>query len=161
MRSLLLFTTMIGFAIALGGCASSSPIERYGDSKSAFGTPTELIANDYPEKDIYRIYHRAATGFVSIQSLRETAERRADDFARRQGKSMVVLGEQTSGPPFILGNFPRIEIVFALVNTPEMASRTHVEPQTKYDELGKLKKLLDEGVITQEEFEQEKAKILN
>lgn len=33
--------------------------------------------------------------------------------------------------------------------------------EQKYDHLGKLKALLDEGVITQEEFESEKEKILS
>lgn len=34
-------------------------------------------------------------------------------------------------------------------------------PNHRYDQLGKLKALLDEGVITQEEFQSEKEKILN
>lgn len=35
------------------------------------------------------------------------------------------------------------------------------DPNLKYDHLGKLKALLDDGVITQEEFESEKEKILS
>lgn len=37
----------------------------------------------------------------------------------------------------------------------------NVDPSDKYDKLRKLKSLLDEGVISKEEFEQEKDKILN
>jgi hypothetical protein len=129
-------------------------------SQSHFSKPPELISINYPATNIFRIYHRAATGFVSIHTIRQDAEQRAEEFAQRQGKSFVVLGERISNPPYILGNFPRIEIVFALIDKPRETN--DIAPQEdKYDELEKLKKLLDEGVITKEEFEREKAKILN
>jgi len=141
-----------------GGCATSSPVQRYSDSHLEFDDPTVLIENDYPGEDIYRIYHRAATGFVSIQSIRQSAEQRAEDFASRQGKAFVVLGEQISNPPYILGNFPRIEIVFALIDKTTVESPAH--ERDRYSELEKLKKLLDDGALTQEEYDTEKAKIL-
>jgi hypothetical protein len=145
------------FALLLAGCATSSPIRRADDSKSAFGHPPELIQNSYAPKDIYRIYHRAATGFVSIQSIRQAAEQRAGEFAKRQGKSFVVLGERISQPPYILGNFPRIEIVFALI---DKDPSKEIRIDDKYADLERLKKLLDSGALTQEEFQVEKAKIL-
>ena len=37
---------------------------------------------------------------------------------------------------------------------------TSVKEEDKYDKLAKLKKLLDDGVITKEEFEKEKIKLL-
>ncbi|MCL2859152.1 MAG: DUF4429 domain-containing protein [Oscillospiraceae bacterium] len=44
----------------------------------------------------------------------------------------------------------------------EHESNTTSEPQnSKYDELEKIKRLLEEGVLTEAEFEQEKEKILN
>jgi hypothetical protein len=151
---------LIVVGLALWGCATSSPIEQYDLSQSHFSKPPELISNNYPATNIFRIYHRAATGFVSIQTIRQDAERRAEEFAQRQGKSFVVLGERISNPPYILGNFPRIEIAFALIDKPRETN--DIAPQEdKYDELEKLKKLPDEGVITKEEFEREKAKILN
>ncbi len=146
-------------AIVLSGCAISSPIQRYGESSSSFSDPPQLAANSYPAKDIYRIYHRAATGFVSIQSIRQAAEQRADEFARQQGKSFVVLGEKISQPPYILGNFPRIEIVFALIDKKEELTRSGGD-RDRYADLERLKKLLDEGALTKEEFEAEKAKLL-
>ena len=70
----------------------------------------------------------------------------------------MVLGEQISQPPYILGNFPRIEIVFALI---EKSENTSPRPERdRYAEIEKLKKLLDQGALTQDEFEREKAKIL-
>lgn len=73
---------------------------------------------------------------------------------------MESIRETTATPPYILGNFPRVEIVFDCVDRP-----TAVEPATgddpKYTKLVNLKKLLDSHVITQDEFDREKAKILN
>jgi hypothetical protein len=59
-----------------------------------------------------------------------------------------------------LGNWPRVEIVFDCVLVlPPAASAPIDDP--KYSKLVNLKKLLDSGVITQAEFDQEKAKILS
>ncbi len=43
----------------------------------------------------------------------------------------------------------------------ENDNKTVVNQDDKYDQLFKLKKLLDEGIITQEEFNAEKIKLLN
>jgi hypothetical protein len=126
-------------SLAFAGCATSSPVQRFSESSSGFSEPPQLVSHTYPQKDVYRIYHRAATGFVSIQSIREAAEQRATEFAVRQGKSFVVLGEKISQPPYILGNFPRIEIVFALIDKKDaVASST---PRDRYADLERLKKL--------------------
>ncbi len=71
--------------------------------------------HNYPEKDIYRVYCQGASGFVPMSSLRSDLEDRAAKFCERQGKGMVVLGERMSQPPYILGNFPRMELVFAAI----------------------------------------------
>ncbi len=72
---------------------------------------------------------------------------------------MRVVSENISNPPYILGNFPRIEIVFACVDKPKTESPTFEDIQ--YEKLTDLKKLLDNGTITKEEFDKEKSKILN
>ncbi len=69
-----------------------------------------------------------------------------------------MLGEKTSSPPYILGNFPRIELIFALSDKDQTAEPKPLS--SKYDDLKKLKKLLDDGAITQAEFEAEKRKLL-
>jgi len=107
----------------LSGCATSTPIQRYSESKSAFSNGPVLMSNHYPETDIYRVYQRAATGFISIATLRQGVETRAATFCERQGKGMIVLGERISHPPYILGNFPRIEIVFACIDKPNANER--------------------------------------
>ncbi len=97
-------------------CATSSQISRYSESRAYFNSQPRVTKNEYSESDIYTLYERGATGFVSIQTLRLNLERRAELFANRQNKSFVVIGEKISEPPYILGNFPRIQIVFALVD---------------------------------------------
>jgi hypothetical protein len=73
------------------------------------------MSNNIPKKDIYRVFEQGANGFVSIASLREDMESRAEKFCERQGRGMLVLGESILHPPYLMGNFPRAEIVFAAV----------------------------------------------
>jgi hypothetical protein len=117
------------------------------------------ISAGTPGSETYRVFNQAATGFTSLQSVREDTEQRATAFCDRKGKVMESVRETTSTPPYILGNFPRIEIVFDCVEKPTFtASSTGEDP--KYTKLVNLKKLLDGGIITQAEFDREKAKIL-
>jgi hypothetical protein len=104
--------------VCLVSCGTSTPIQRYSESKSHFRSPPVLMSHSYPERDIYRVYCRGASGFVPISAVRSDLEERAEKFCQRQGKMMVPLGEQMSHQPYILGNFPRMEIVFAAVNKP-------------------------------------------
>lgn len=143
----------------LNGCSTSSPIQKYSESKSHFSSKPTIVSDPPPNDELYRVYQQAATGFVSIESVRETAERRAIEFCERQGKTMRVVSENVSNPPYILGNFPRIEIVFACVDKPK--AEQPVFQDVQYERLINLKKLLDAGVITKDEFEREKSKILD
>ena len=111
-----------------------------------------------PGNPTFRVFQQAATGFVSIQSVREDAEQRATAFCDRTGKAMESLTETTATPPYILGNFPRIEIVFDCVD--KAASPEAASGGDKYAKLAKLKQLLDSRAITQDEFNREKQKIL-
>jgi len=160
MRQFSVLLIMLSGGLILVGCATSSPIQRYSESTSKFSVPPELMSNDYPAKDIFRIYQRASSGFTPLQSLRSDLEKRAFKFADQQGKSFLVLGERISQPPYILGNFPRIEIVFALIDKTEKPIDA-VPKYDKFSELEKLKKLLDNGTLTKEEYEKEKKKILD
>jgi len=149
MRQFSVLLIMLSGGLILVGCATSSPIQRYSESTSKFSVPPELMSNDYPAKDIFRIYQRASSGFTPLQSLRSDLEKRAFKFADQQGKSFLVLG-----------NFPRIEIVFALIDKTEKPIDA-VPKYDKFSELEKLKKLLDNGTLTKEEYEKEKKKILD
>jgi putative oligomerization/nucleic acid binding protein len=111
-----------------------------------------------PGNPTFRVFQQAGSSFVSVQSVREDAEQRATAFCDRKGKAMESLTETTSTPPYILGNFPRIEIVFDCIDKP--GSLPSSSGGDKYGQLAKLKQLLDSGAITQDEFNREKAKIL-
>jgi len=158
-----LTATLIVGLIVLSGCSDSPAIQPAISSKSKFQDSVyhgeSVTVNPTPPGiEEFRVFQEGATGFVSIQSVRETAEQRAADFCERSGKSIKSLRETTAKPPFILGNFPRVEIIFGCVDKPLAGSPDN---DSKYKKLVEIKKLLDSGVITQQEFEQEKAKILN
>ena len=152
-----LSSTVLLIIFLISGCATIGPIKRYGESKSRFNNPPELMSNNYPKSDIYRVYQRASTGYTPMRSLRNKVEDRIDKFAKGQNKSFIILGERSSNPPFVAGNFPRIEIVFVLI---EKNMNTNSKDD-KITRLEKLKKLLDDGALTKEEYENEKKKILD
>jgi len=102
--------------LLIAGCAYETPVQRYSESPSKFRKPPQMMSHNYPDKDVYRIFQQGATGFVPLASIREDLELQAEKFCERQGKGMVVLGANYSKPPYILGNFPRMELIFAAVN---------------------------------------------
>jgi hypothetical protein len=151
------------FALTLVGCAVTSPIQLASISKSAFEGAvykgqTVNVNPGTPGNPTYRVFIQGATGFVSMQSVRDDAEQRATAFCDRKGKAMEAVTETTATPPYVLGNFPRIEIVFGCIDRP--GSSSSVASDDKYGKLATLKQLLDSGAITQDEFNQEKAKVL-
>jgi uncharacterized protein with LGFP repeats len=72
------------------------------------------MSHNYPSKDVYRVYQRGGSGFIPVNAVRNAAEQRAEEFARRQGRGMVVLGERSGGNFPLPGSFPRVELIFAL-----------------------------------------------
>jgi hypothetical protein len=109
--------------LLLTGCEASPPIELASESKSHFESAvykgqTAAIDKGTPGNPQYRVFSEGATGFVSISSVRKDAETRADAFCGRKGKIMNSLAETVATPPYILGNFPRIEIIFECIQKP-------------------------------------------
>jgi hypothetical protein len=151
---------IIALSALLASCSTASSIKRASESKSSFNDAAftgnnEVIDSSILDEDAYRIFHQAATGFVSIQSIRESAEKRAIKFCGRKNKVMQTLSEHTSSPPHIFGNFPRIEIVFSCEKS------VYRKSGNKYDQIKKLKVLLDDGALTSEEYQNEKNKVLS
>jgi hypothetical protein len=145
----------------VAGCAENSAVLRAKYSKSFFDDAvfkgeTTVLDEDATGSEQYRVYQQAATGFVSVETCREEVEQKAFRHCENMGKSLKKLQERTSVPPHILGNFPRVELLFVCLPKPNAAS---FEDQT-YIKLTNLKKLLDNGTITKDEFEQQKTKIL-
>ncbi len=152
------------FSLALlSACASTTPVQPASNSTSkfegaTFKGETVTLSKPTPGEESYRLFQQGATGFVSMQSVRAAVEERAIAHCDRKGKVMHGLEEKASKPPYILGNFPKLELVF------ECVTRNEVVPSaasgTKYERLETLKRLLDSGALTQDEFDREKAKIL-
>lgn len=159
------FCTLLA-GLALFGCSTMSPIEKESESKSYFEdavfkgrdfyiSPAEI------QGERYRVYHRASTGFSGTGGIRRTAVQRATRFCKDLGnKQMVTVSEHTASPPYILGNFPRIEIIFVCSDDQSVPQAAVKAATDKYDQIVKIKELFDNGALTQQEFEEEKKKIL-
>ena len=118
--------------IVLSGCAVTSTIQPVTSSKSQFDDAfyagqSEDINSSTLGNEGYRIFHQGATSFVSIQTVRAEAEMRATEFCARKSKMMKYLRETTSKPPHVLGNFPRIEIIFECVDKPSAVASPRPE----------------------------------
>lgn len=156
------FAACVVLAMAgLYGCSSTPPIQKVSASTSEFDGAVfsgELIELDVDSTgaEKYRAYTRGATGFVSQGALCEYLGGQAEKFCSQQDKKPKHLQERRAVPPYILGNFPRCELVFVCLEK----SANKVPGDSRYQRLGELKKLLDGGVITTSEFDSEKAKIL-
>ncbi len=111
------------YAVLLAGCAQTTSVHLASSSPSAFDGAVyggrEVIISPTPAgTDEFRVFHQGATGFVSVADVRSEAERRASNHCGRMGKTLKLLRETSSQPPHILGNFPRVELIFACVEQP-------------------------------------------
>jgi len=150
-------------SVVLASCTDSPAIQPASSSKSkfelsAYHGETVTVRSTPPDVEEYRVFQEGSTGFVSIQSVRSDAEQRATAFCDGTGKTMLSLRETTATPPYILGNFPRVEIIFGCVDKVSAGGAAPDDP--KYAKLVNLRKLLEAKIITQQEFDAEKAKIL-
>ena len=99
------------------GCASNPPVQPAVSSKSqfdaaAYGREMTQLNKPTPGAEVYRAFYQGGSGFVSVSSVRETVEEMATKHCARKGKPARPLIETTSKPPYILGNFPRVEWLF-------------------------------------------------
>lgn len=160
-KSILLIATLI-ISILFSGCSVKSEIVKVSESKSHFEDAVYegqdfYVSDKTTDAEQYRVFHQASSGFSGTGGIRSSAENRAKNFCKEldKNKEMLKLSEHTAKPPYIFGNFPRIEIIFACVEKENIATTT-----SKYNELSKIKALLENGTLTQVEFEVEKKKIL-
>jgi hypothetical protein len=111
--------TITILALLLTGCAVSSQIEKASESqshfKNAFYTGHDFYrAKEKIDGERYRVFEQAATGLSGTSGIRQDAMDRANDFCRSKDPKteMLTVSEHTAIPPYIFGNFPRIEIIF-------------------------------------------------
>jgi hypothetical protein len=81
-------------AALLAGCAATSNITPMG-------------------RDTFLMTKQAATGFPGLGNMKAEVLTEANAFCAQSKKSMEVLQTSESRPPFILGNYPRVEVQFA------------------------------------------------
>ena len=126
-------------SLLITGCAVKSEITKANESKSNFenviytGQKDFYKSSEKTKGQEYRIFHQAATGFVATRSLRNTAMSRALNFCKQIHPTFDVtkISEHTGKPPYILGNFPKIEIIFICNEKIKEKSTTN----NKYDDL--------------------------
>jgi len=153
---------IITIVFVFSGCSRKEPIVKVSESKSYFADAVyegqEFYASDKITSEVkYRVFNQASSGFSGTSGIRQNAENRAIVFCRKQKKTMLKLNEHTAKPPYILGNYPRIEIIFVCINKENITTK---QLDDKYEKLSKIKVLLDNGTLTQKEFDKEKAHIL-
>jgi hypothetical protein len=136
----------------------------------------------------YIVTRQAATGFSGAGTLKADAISEAAKFCESQGKTLKIVAVTEAQPPYIFGNFPKAEVVFKALSPgdPELArpseydaSGTQVrvgsspvdrsevkvsvarqDPSDIYVQLEKLDDLRKKNILTEEEFQKEKARLL-
>ncbi len=135
------------------------------------------------------VTRQAATGFSGAGTLKADAISEASRFCESQGKVLKIVAVTEAQPPYILGNFPKAEVVFKALSRddPELTQSSEYDSsgtqirvgstlinknETKisveksettdvYSKLEKLDELRKKGVLTEEEFKKEKERLLN
>jgi hypothetical protein len=88
---------VVVLAMLLAGCAADSGVVRMGP-------------------DTYMVSKQAATGFSGLGSLKADALREAYAQCSQTGQGVQVVSDQESHPPFIFGNYPRVDLTFRCVS---------------------------------------------
>ena len=165
-RALRALALVFAIGIAFVGCSSSSNLAPRGDNT-------------------YVITRQAGTGISrNTAALKEEALKEATKFCDKEGKQLKVVSVNEEKPPFPTAGYARVTVVFKALNAgdpelsaaPAMAasSDTYVNQSVTrsapiastptddlYNELTKLDDLRKKGILTDEEFQAEKKKVLN
>jgi hypothetical protein len=137
-------------------------------------------------QETYMVSRQAATGFTGMGSLKAEAFKEANEYCISQNRKIQVIKTIESSPPYILGNFPRVEIQFmclcegdvelsrpklkkeadlSIEKTADISIDAAIKSQSEdrsdlYSELLKLEDLKKKGIINEDEFKAQKEKLL-
>ncbi|MDP2440455.1 MAG: SHOCT domain-containing protein [Hydrogenophaga sp.] len=155
-----LFFTILFTSSLIGACAKDSGVLLTKESKSLFASTicrseTSKLSEEKTSGESYRIYQQAATGFVPLSAVREDIEKQAISFCKNNNKQVKQLAITNS--PMGLGCPAKAELIFTCTESNDADGFD----DKLYIRLSNLKKLLESGALTKEEFEQQKAKLLN
>ena len=118
------------------------------------------------------------SAFGHISDSEKIAIKRANTFCGRSNKKMVPIEEYIVKPPYMINHYPSVTLTFVCQsNNPkkekyaqkkamrdigfQKKTESSKELHSKYNDLIMLKKLLDSKILTKQEFEKEKKKILD
>ena len=150
--------------LILQACSSASPIQEVGVSQSGFsgavfeGKLTEVSQNESSLTE-YRVFQHGDSGFERMSSVRYQAESRANTFCDQRNMAARTIRERAAVPPYILGNFPRLELIF-VCEPSTLNVNSSGDGSSKWSQLEALANLRDRGIITEQEFLQQKEKIM-
>jgi len=115
----------------------------------------------------------AVSAFGHISDSEKIAMQRANAFCNKSNKKMIPVKEHIVKPPYMINHYPSVTLTFVCQSNKikkekatksiEFQEKTESskELRSKYNDLIMLKKLLDSKILTQQEFEKEKKKILD
>ena len=111
---------VLGAAVLLSSCAGAPPIQPAATSRShfegdAYAGETLTLDRPTPGEESYRVFEAGRTGMVSLQSVRSTTQEKAGAYCKSKGRTMHGLVETAARPPFIEGNFARVELIFECI----------------------------------------------
>ena len=111
---------VLGAAVLLSSCAGAPPIQPAATSRShfegdAYAGETLTLDRPTPGEESYRVFEAGRTGMVSLQSVRSTTQEKAGAYCKSKGRAMHGLVETAARPPFIEGNFARVELIFECI----------------------------------------------
>jgi len=112
--------SLVVAAVLLASCAGAPRVQLAAASKSRFedatyAGETVTLGKPTPGEEAYRAFQEGATGFVTLQTVRSGVQETATAYCDRQGKAVHALVETAARPPFIAGNYARVELVFECV----------------------------------------------
>lgn len=163
MKTALLNLSIIATILFFVGCAKRTPIMEASKIKSGFsnavysGEKVQASSNNENLTE-YRVFEQADTGLVSLNHVTENTERRAIRYCEQRNLAFRAIQVQSSVPPHILGNFPRVEIIFVCEEASKSKSKNYSQA---YEQLEVLGRLLKDGLITKQEFNLEKEKLFS
>lgn len=95
-NSIYRFTPLLFASLLTFGCAQNSGVIQFGP-------------------DSYIVSKQAATGFHGMGTLKADALREAYAKCESLNKEVEIIETNDAEPPYILGNFPKTEIIFKCV----------------------------------------------
>ncbi|MDD3603043.1 MAG: hypothetical protein PHZ17_07040 [Sulfurovum sp.] len=66
-------------------------------------------------ENTYSISNQAATGFSGLQDIKSEAYEEASLFCKQKNQDFKVINVESTKPPYILGNYPRVDLQFKCI----------------------------------------------